>query len=559
MISEVGSKIILTIITYWSWWWEVPNQQDKFARTVLTVLVPSSLIFVWYKWRLSSSRKAHLPPGPYGLPVIGYLPFLSSNLHEKFTEIAHKYGPIFSLQLGSKLHVVVNSMDLAKAVAREQDNTFANRNPPITGLIITYGGMDLVWSNNNTHWRNMRKLLASQVLSNANLNASQSLRTHEVRKAVNEVYNKIGTKIDINKTAFDTELNVVTNMLWGCSKSDEGGDFGEMLEGFQEVESKIIELIGKPNISDFIPFLSRFDLQGMNKEMQRQLEQVERIFNYIIDRRIKLKSSKVDETYEGDGRKDFLEILLDLKDQKNDPESFNIIHIKALLINIVVAATDTTSTMAEWVMAEILNNPDVMKKVQDELTEVIGVNSIVEESHFPKLRYLDAVIKETFRLHPPLPFLVHRCPDESCKVGGYTIPKGTIVYINVWAIQRDPENWTNPLEFKPERFLNQKWDYNGNNFKFLPFGSGRRICPGLPLGEKMLVYILASLLHSFEWSLPKDEEFELSDEFGFVTKKRKPLIAIPSQRSRYRSSDYDDFSCFGCHNECGILVTTQTE
>ncbi|KAM0069826.1 putative cytochrome P450 [Helianthus debilis subsp. tardiflorus] len=332
MISEVGSKTILTIITYWSWWWEVPNQQDKFARTVLTVLVPSSLIYVWYKWRLSSSRKAHLPPGPYGLPVIGYLPFLSSNLHEKFTEIAHKYGPIFSLQLGSKLHVVVNSMDLAKVVAREQDNTFANRNPPITGLTITYGGMDLVWSNNNTHWRNMRKLLASQVLSNANLNASQSLRIHEVRKAVNEVYNKIGTKIDINKTAFDTELNVVTNMLWGCSKSNEGGDFGEMMEGFQEVESKIIELIGKPNISDFIPLLSRFDLQGMNKEMQRQLEQVERIFNYIIDRRIKLKSSKVDETYEGDGRKDFLEILLDLKDQKNDPESFNIIHIKALLI-----------------------------------------------------------------------------------------------------------------------------------------------------------------------------------------------------------------------------------
>ncbi|KAF5789768.1 putative cytochrome P450 [Helianthus annuus] len=176
MISEVGTKIILTI---WSWWWEVPNQQDKFARTVLTVLVPSSLIYVW---RLSYSRKAHLPPGPYGLPVIGYLPFLSSNLHEKFTEIAHKYGPIFSLQLGSKLHVVVNSMDLAKVVTREHDNTFANRNPPITGLTITYGGMDLVWSNNNKHWRNVRKLLASQVLSNANLNASQSLRTHEVRR-----------------------------------------------------------------------------------------------------------------------------------------------------------------------------------------------------------------------------------------------------------------------------------------------------------------------------------------------------------------------------------------
>ncbi|KAI7754199.1 hypothetical protein M8C21_019724 [Ambrosia artemisiifolia] len=274
----------------------------------------------------------------------------------------------------------------------------------------------------------------------------------------------MGTKIDINKIAFDTELNVVTNMLWGCSKSNEGGEFADMLERFREVEFKIIELMGTPNISDFIPFLSRFDLQGMNQEMLKQLEHVERIFNYIIEKKMKISSNKKDEAVK-DGRKDFLEILLELKEEKNDPKSFNIIHIKALLINIVVAATDTTSTMAEWVMAEILNNPSVMKKVQDELTEVIGMNSIVEEYHLPKLAYLDAVIKETLRLHPPLPFLIQRCPDESCKVGGYTIPKGTVVYINVWAIQRDSKNWTNPLEFKPERFLNHKYDYNGNNFK----------------------------------------------------------------------------------------------
>ncbi|KAJ0482846.1 putative cytochrome P450 [Helianthus annuus] len=139
---------------------------------------------------------------------------------------------------------------------------------------------------------------------------------------------------------------------------------------------------------------------------------------------------------------------------------------------------------------------------------VVGMDNIVEESHLPKLKYLDAVVKETFRIHPPLPLLIQRCPDESCMVDGYQIPKGSIVYINVWAIQHDPKNWTNPLEFKPER----------------------RICPGVPLGERMLMYILASLLHSFEWILPKDEEFELSDEFGFVTKKRKPLVAIPFQR-----------------------------
>ncbi|KAJ0802837.1 putative cytochrome P450 [Helianthus annuus] len=189
--------------------------------------------------------------------------------------------------------------------------------------------------------------------------------------------------------------------------------------------------------------------------------------------------------------------------------------------DIILAATDTTSTMVEWVMAEILNNPVVMRKVQDELTQVIGTTNIVEESHLHKLTYLDGVIKETFRLHPPLPLLIQRCPDESCKVGGYTIPKDTVVYINVWAIHRDPKNWSNPLEYKPERFINGKWDYNGNNVKFLPFGSGRRICPGIPLGDKMLTYMLASLLNSFEWNLPKDEEFETSDEFGFVTKKKR--------------------------------------
>lgn len=530
MISGLGDRISLTMITFWSWWWEFENKRDGLACTFLTVSVPT-LIFVWYKWMLSYSRKGMttLPPGPYGLPVVGYLPFLGSNLHEKFTDMAHIYGPIFSLKLGTKLHVVVNSINLVKIMTRDLDQTFANRSPPITALAITYGGLDVAWSNNNAYWRKMRKLLVSQVLSNTNLKASQNFRTLEVRKTVNKVYTKIGTKIDINEIAFNTEVNVVTSMLWGCSKSGEGNASSYIGDRFREVEFKIIELLGAPNISDFIPMLSRFDLQRRKWDMLRQLEYVDRIIDKIIEDRIKVNSRKTKGAFEEDGKKDFLQILLELKDQKDDPTSLSIIQIKALLMDIVVAAADTTSTMVEWVMAEILHKPHVMIKVQNELTEVIGMK-IVEESHLPKLTYLDAVVKETFRLHPPLPLLVQRCPDESCQVAGYTIPKDTIIYMNVWAIHRDPKNWTNPLEFKPERFLNTKWDYNGSNFKFLPFGSGRRICPGIPLGEKMLMYILASLLHSFEWSLPKDEKFELSEEFGFVMKKRKPLKAIPSQR-----------------------------
>ncbi|KAK9068008.1 hypothetical protein SSX86_012119 [Deinandra increscens subsp. villosa] len=527
MISmQPGYNIDYTITTFWSWWCDAGNKQDELVRIILTICVPAILL-LWCKWTFSTPN---LPPGPYGLPVVGYLPFLGYNLHERFTEMAQRYGPIFSMRLGSKLHVVVNSMDLVKVVARDLDQIFANRCPTLTALAITYGGLDIAFSNNNTHWRNMRKLLVSEVLNTANLKASQTFRTLEVRKTVKEVYAMIGREVDINKIAFETGANVVTSMLWGCSKSPEGKDCSLIGDGFREVEFKIIELIGASNISDFIPMLSWFDLQGRQGDMQRQLEFVDGIFENVIKDRINVNSNKINGEVEEDGRKDLLQILLELKDQKDDPTSFNIIHMKGLMMDIVLAGTDTTSTMVEWVMAEILHNPDVIRRVKDELTEVIGMKDIVKESHLPKLTYLDAVIKETFRLHPPLPLLVHRSPDESCMVAGYNIPKGCIVYINVWAIHRDPRNWTNPLEFKPERFLNDNWDYNGNNFKFLPFGAGRRICPGIPLGEKMLMYILASLLHSFEWSLPKHGELELSDEFGYVTKKKVPLMAIPSQR-----------------------------
>ncbi|CAH1443955.1 unnamed protein product [Lactuca virosa] len=420
-------------------------------------------------------------------------------------------------------------MDLVKVVTRDLDQTMANRCSPLAAQTISYDSNDIAWSNSNTHWRNMRKILATQVLSNTNLKSCQSFRTDEVRRLVKEVYSKLGTKININEIAFKTEVDVVTSMLWGCSKSGDGNDSSIIGDGFREVEIKIMKLVAAPNISDFFPMLWRFDLQGRQREMQRQLAYVDWIFENIIQGRIEANSRKNDGEAEEDRRKDFVQVLLDLKEEKDAAISLDIIKIKALLLDIVLAATHTTSTMVEWVMTEILNNPGVMRKVQDELTEVIGMN-VVQESHLPKLTYLDAVIKETFRVHTPGPLLVHRCPDESCTVGGYTIPKGTIVYMNVWAIHRDPKNWTNPLEFKPQRFLIDKWDYHGNNFKFLPFGSGRRICPGIPLGEKMLMYILASLLHSFDWSLPEDEEFELSDEFGLVTKKRKPLIAIPSQR-----------------------------
>ncbi|WRX19032.1 Cytochrome P450 - like 10 [Theobroma cacao] len=183
-------------------------------------------------------------------------------------------------------------------------------------------------------------------------------------------------------------------------------------------------------------------------------------------------------------------------------------------------------------MAELMQHPEIMEKVKKEIADVVGPSSTVEEVHMPNLRYLDAVVKETFRLHPPLPLLVPRCPGQSSTVGRYTIPKGTKVFLNIWSIHRDPHVWDNPSEFQPERFLNDpdKFDYLGNDSRYMPFGSGRRMCAGVSLGEKMLYSTLASLLHAFEWKLPQGAEQDLSGRFGIIMKKMKPLVVIPTPR-----------------------------
>jgi len=195
----------------------------------------------------------------------------------------------------------------------------------------------------------------------------------------------------------------------------------------------------------------------------------------------------------------------------------------------VVGGTETTSTTMEWVVARLLQHPEAMKRVHDEMNIVIGLDNTIElESQLSKLQYLEAVIKETLRLRPPLPFLVPRCPSQTGTVGGYTIPKGAQVILNVWTIHRDPDIWEDALEFRPERFLSEdgKLDYWGSKFEYLPFGSGRRICAGLPLAEKMIMLMLA-FLHSFEWSLPSETVLEFSGKFGVVVKKMKPLVVIP--------------------------------
>ncbi|KAK1435753.1 hypothetical protein QVD17_01522 [Tagetes erecta] len=506
------------------WWWEVRNNSHDLTMLVITICVLILAMTIWHKFKLSNTSVPSLPPGPISLPIVGYLPFLGPELHTQFTNMARTYGPIFKCKLGSKLHVVINTPELAKLVVRDHDETFSDRDQTIAALALTSGGKDIVLSNNNENWRKLRKIFVHEMLSSKNLEKSGVFRKEEVRKTIKDVFGKIGKEVNIRDIAFATEANVITRMVWENSSDNEVKN-SDLSAELDIVSSNITRIFGQVNLSDLFPSLARFDLQGIEHDMKMQRNKLDQIFSSIIKDRIESNSKESRD----EEKKDFLQILLNHRDEK-DATSLNMTQIKAVLLNVMIAGTETTATTVEWAMASIMCHHNVMKRVKEELAEIVGLNNIVEESHLPKLKYLYATVKETLRMYPVVPFLMPRKARKACMVGGYIVPKDCTIFLNVWSIQRDPRYWDNPLEFNPERFLTNNLDTNGNDMKFFPFGSGRRICAGIPLAERMLMLILASLLHSFDWSLPENEEHDLTEKLGITLKKRKPLVALPSQR-----------------------------
>ncbi|KAK9277061.1 hypothetical protein L1049_006600 [Liquidambar formosana] len=514
----------------WSWWWKSSNiGNDDLTHIFLILFLAAVLAISCYLWVFTKKETPPIPPGPRGLPLVGNLLSLDPQLHTYFAALSRTYGPILKLQLGNKVGIVVSSPATARQVLKDHDITFANRDIPVAGRAATYGGSDIVWTPYGPEWRMLRKVCVLKMFSNATLDGVYALRRREIRQTVGYFYSQVGSPVNVGEQMFLTVLNVVTSMLWGGTvKGEVRASLGAT---FRQVVTEMTELLGKPNVSDFYPGLARFDLQGIEKQMKGLAIRFDQIFDKIIDQRLKIDKEGGSRTEDsGKEGNDFLQFLLQLKNEGDAKTPLTMTHVKALLMDMVVGGTDTTSNTVEFAMAEMMNKPETMRKAQQELEKEVGKDDIVEESHIHKLQYLHAVMKETLRLHPALPLLVPHCPSESCTVGGYSVPKGARVFVNVWAIHRDPSIWENPSEFDPERFLNGKWDYSGKDFNYFPFGSGRRICAGVAMAERTVMLSLATLLHSFEWKLPQGEKLELSEKFGIVLKKERPLVAIPTPR-----------------------------
>ncbi|KNA23697.1 hypothetical protein SOVF_022400 [Spinacia oleracea] len=306
----------------WSWWWSTSNKADETSRNILTALVPLFIIF-WFIFSVKKQNKEipPLPPGPRGLPLVGYLPFLGSNLHHSFKELASLYGPIFKLRLGSKDCIVVSSPSLVKEVVRDQDVVFANRVPLIAAKILLFGTLDIAFSNYGPEWRKMRKIFVSEMLSNARIEDSYDIRKQQVNKMMNETYKKAGQVVDIGELAFVSLVSSVMNMIWGDTlKGDEGSVINSE---FRAVVDEQLELLGAPNISDFFPLLAMFDLQGI----ERRMKIISKRCEVILDKAIKHHSIG-----ENTQLKDFLGHLLQLTKCEDPTTSLTLPQVKAMLM-----------------------------------------------------------------------------------------------------------------------------------------------------------------------------------------------------------------------------------
>ncbi|CAI0414296.1 unnamed protein product [Linum tenue] len=477
------------------------------------------LLFTKHFKKPTSSPSFPLPPGPYQWPIIGNIFQLGTKPHITLTKFSQTYGPLFSLKLGTQLLVVASSKAAATEILRTHDRSLSGRYVPDMSphKSLELNEFSIGWIVEcNDKWRQLRSLCKRELFSAKALENNLLVREGKAREMVEFIRRREGKEVIVREVVTATVFNMLSCVLVSRDLiSMEGGSCeGGMM--------RIAELATTPNVSDFYPVLSWFDLQGLRKKVMELHRSCFRILTEdIIEERRRMGRE--------DSCKDFLDVLL--KNGSSDDQ------INVLLLELLSAGTDTSSSTIEWMMAELIRNPKCMRKLEEEVSPAMDQQEMfIKESCITQLPYLEACFKETLRLHPPGPFLLPHRAIEFCQVMNHSIPKNSQILVNFWAIGRDPKYWEEPLMFNPERFLNYTClDFKGNDFEFIPFGSGRRICPGLTMATRHVSLIVASLIHFFDWSLPHGRknptDIDMSEKYGLTLRKEEPLILIPRSKN----------------------------
>ncbi|KAJ8451958.1 hypothetical protein Cgig2_007441 [Carnegiea gigantea] len=501
-----------------------------FSRLLFLFIAPVAALLLIIRW----ARWKPYPPGPTGLPLIGNMMMMDQLTHRGLARLAKRYGGLFHLKMGFVHMIVVSSPDEARQVLQAQDHIFSNRPATIAISYLTYDRADMAFAHYGPFWRQMRKLCVMRLFSRKRAESWQSVRD-ETDHIVRAMASRAGSPVNVGEHVFNLTKNVIYRAAFGSSSSEGQEEFIAILQEFSK-------LFGAFNIADFIPCLWWVDPNGLNSRLVKARAALDRFIDNIIDGHISYKKKKPNGVVKAE--EDMVDDLLNFysgdemgkvseSDDLQNAIKLTRDNIKAIIMDVMFGGTETVASAIEWAMAELIRSPDDLKRVQKELEDKVGLTRRVDESDLDKLTYFRCCVKETLRLHPPIPLLLHETAQEAV-VGGYRIPKQARVMINAFAIGRDPNSWSDPDSFKPCRFLNEGVpDFKGGNFEFIPFGSGRRSCPGMQLGLYALEMCVANLLHSFTWDLPdgmKPSELSMDDIFGLTAPRASRLIAVPTPR-----------------------------
>ncbi|QCE04568.1 Cytochrome P450 [Vigna unguiculata] len=480
-------------------------------------------IHIFFSLTNKNTKHPNLPPGPPSYPIIGnILQLWPSKLHQALHKLSKTYGPIMSVKIGTITTIVISSPNIAKEALHKKDRALASRFVPESVQALSHHQSSVVFLPVSSKWNTLRKVCATQIFSTLQLDSTQSLRHRKMKELLDYLHENCekGRAVDIGETAFTTVLNAISNTLFSLDLASHSSGVSQK---FRSVISSVLDEASKPNVADYYPVFRRFDPQGARRRMKRYYRTLLDVFDCIVEERIQ----RVGSVHGNDVLESFLDIT---RRENSELTRHDVLH---LFLDLFVAGLDTTSATIEWVMAELLHNPEKLSKTKRELEQVFGETGFEpEDSTISKLTYLQAVVKETLRLHPTAPILIHKSVSE-VDICGFHVPKDAQVLVNVWSMGRDSDTWADPDSFVPERFLDNEKDFRGEDHGFIPFGSGRRMCPGVALANRIVHTVLASLLYHFDWKLAdgeKSEDMDMTEKFSITLHKVKPLKTIPIRK-----------------------------
>ncbi|XVE58911.1 hypothetical protein DITRI_Ditri05aG0000800 [Diplodiscus trichospermus] len=495
-------------------------------KTLLGLFVAVVIAIAISKHR---GKRFKLPPGPLPVPVFGNWLQVGDDLnHRNLTDLAKKFGDIFLLRMGQRNLVVVSSPELAKEVLHTQGVEFGSRTRNVVFDIFTDKGQDMVFTVYGEHWRKMRRIMTVPFFTNKVVQQYRFGWEDESGRVVEDVKNNPEAATNGIILRRRLQLMMYNNMfriMFDRRFESEDDPLFVRLKALNGERSRLAQSF-EYNYGDFIPILRPF-LRGYLKICKEVKERRLQLFkDHFVDERKKLAST---ESRNNEGLKCAIDHILDAQ-QKGEINEDNVLYI---VENINVAAIETTLWSIEWGIAELVNHPEIQKKVRHELDTVLGPGHQITEPDIHKLPYLQAVIKETLRLRMAIPLLVPHMNLHDAKLGGYDIPAESKILVNAWWLANNPAMWKNPEEFRPERFLEEesKVEANGNDFRYLPFGDGRRSCPGIILALPILGITLGRLVQNFELLPPpgqsKIDTTERGGQFSLHILKHSTIVARP--------------------------------